>query len=568
MSDFLPTTQTEARLLGYKELDVIIVSADDYVDHPAFGMAIIGRFLKDLGLQVGIIPRPDWRHDQDWMMLGRPRLFFAVTAGNLDSMVALYTSARKIRSQDAYAEGGVAGKRPYLPTIVYTNKLKQLFKGVPVVIGGIEASLRRLAHYDYYRDKVCPPILLSAKADMLIYGNAERPLRELVNRLCSGQSLASIRDVRGTAIPINMRDRSGLIDVESLPSAEEVTSDPDAFNAMTKTIHQHLNPHTARPLYQAYGTRGVLVNPPAFPLSTEELDAIYDLNFTRKQHPRYNKAIPALATVANSITAHRGCYGGCSFCAIALHQGKDLQMRSIASIQREILSMYQITGKPIVITDIGGPSANMYGNTCRDIEEQKQCKRRSCLYPSICKQLNTSHRVYRELLCEVRQMAEVKKVYINSGIRCDLAVCAENFVEDLARYHVQGKLSVAPEHSDPNVLRYATKPDLSTYDKFGQIFTQASQQAAKTQTLSPYFIVGLPGEDEIAAQNLARYIAMHHIESEQIQEFYPTPMSIASAMYYTQKHPFSGKPVHIEKRQRVRRERKQSAVHSRKAKSK
>ncbi|MEK6795870.1 MAG: YgiQ family radical SAM protein, partial [Spirochaetota bacterium] len=357
--DILPTTLEEAHARGWDALDVVLVTGDDYIDHPSFGMAIIGRFLESLHLRVGIIPRPRIDVADDFRALGRPRLFFGVTAGNLDSMVSLYTAARKVRSDDPYASGGKALGRPYLPTLAYTNKLRSIFPGVAVVLGGIEASLRRVAHYDHYHGKIRPPQLLAAKADILVYGNAERPLGEIVSELRAGKPLASIRDVRGTAVPVNASERASIGDALVLPSYEEVAKDTDAFLTMTRLVAE--NGHSsAKPLYQEAAGRGVLINPPAIPLTTEELDAVYDLPFTRKPHPRYTAPIPALAVVEHSITAHRGCYGGCAFCSLSLHQGKTIQMRSLDSIRREVRTLFENDHRrKVVITDIGGPTANM-----------------------------------------------------------------------------------------------------------------------------------------------------------------------------------------------------------------
>ncbi|MBI4978143.1 MAG: YgiQ family radical SAM protein [Spirochaetes bacterium] len=559
-TDFLPTTLAEARAKGWDELDVILITADDYVDHPSFGMAIVGRYLESLGLRVGIIPRPIVDNNDDFTVLGIPKMFFGVTAGNLDSMVSKYTAARKIRSDDPYAAGGLAQGRPYLPSIVYTNKIKSLFKNVPVVLGGIEASLRRTAHYDHYHGRVRPSVLLAAKADMLVYGNGEAPLKDLVGRLRDGTPFDAIHDIRGTAIPVNAGKRELIADARILPSYEVVSDNADAFNDMTRIIMEELNPHNAKPLAQDTAGRAVRINPPAFALSTVELDAAFDLPYTRKAHPRYTKTIPALAVIENSIISHRGCYGGCSFCALALHQGKTIQSRSKVSVEREIKTISAQTGKPVVITDVGGPTANMYGTCCTSSEANKVCKRPSCLFPEICKHLDTSHANYRALLNELRNMPEAKRVYINSGIRYDLALRDEAFIAELAEHHTQGRLSTAPEHVDAGVLRIARKPSFAVYEKFARVFDGVSKRAGLKQYLVPYLIAGLPGETQQAAESLIRETRKPHMRSVQVQEFYPTPMTIAAAMYYTGKDPFTGEKVHIEKSERVKRMRKRRIV--------
>lgn len=546
--DHLPTTLKEAKALGYDQLDVIIVSADAYVDHPSFAPAIIGRYLQSLGLRVGIIPQPDWSNVDNFKVLGQPRMFFGVTAGNLDSMVNLYTAQRRIRSQDLYSEDGQPGKRPYLPTIIYTNRLKQAFKGVPVVLGGIEASLRRIAHYDFYTDKLRPSILLDAKADLLIYGNGEKPLKEIISLLQKGVPLQDIRDIRGTVVPIKQKEKGSIRLIRPLPSFESVKADKNNFLKMTRIILQNLNPYNAVALYQETGSQGILINPPAIPLPPQELDAVYSLPFTRKPHPRYKKEIPALRTVINSITAHRGCYGGCSFCSIYFHQGKFIQSRSAQSILKEIRHM--IAGhknKSLVLTDIGGPTANMYGTFCRNEKMKKKCQRTSCLYPVICSNLQTSMRSYLSLLHQIKK-SHVKHVFINSGIRMDLALKDKSFVEILAREYTQGRLSVAPEHVHNKILQLMNKPNITIFEQFCRFFKQFSKKAGKVQYITPYFIIGFPGTDEQTEQSLIRYLSAHRISAEQVQEFYPLPMTLAAAMYYTGKDIQSGQDIKVEKK--------------------
>ncbi|MDD5067313.1 MAG: YgiQ family radical SAM protein [bacterium] len=544
---FLPLTREEAVRLGWRELDVILVSADAYADHPAFGAALIGRYLESLGLAVGIIPQPDWRSTGDFTRLGRPKLFFGVTAGNLDSMVSLYTAQRKIRSDDPYSENGRPGKRPYLPSLVYTNRLKEAFPGIPVILGGIEASLRRIAHYDYYTDTVRPSLLLDAKADLLVYGNAEKPLSELVMRLKKGERIEEIKDIRGTVIPVKQKEKQKACFGQLLPSYEEVKKEKERFRDMTRLLAENLNPYQAKVLYQETGTQAVLVNPPSLPLTSEELDVIYELPFTRKAHPVYKKGIPGLKVVENSIAAHRGCYGGCNFCSLFLHQGKTIQSRSISSIQKEVRSLRK-QGHSIVITDIGGPTANMYGTFCRDKEKQKSCTRRSCLYPRICSSLNVSSGKYRELLKTIRDMEGVKAVFINSGIRYDLALLNPDFMDELVQYHTPGQLSIAPEHSVASVLQVMGKPLINLYDEFSRIFYNKCKKANKKQYLIPYFITGHPGADEGTEEELGQYLQKNRIRVEQIQEFYPTPMSLSTAIYHTGLDVFSARRINSEKK--------------------
>lgn len=547
--NFLPTSIEEAKSLGIKEFDVIIVTADAYVDHPSFSAAIIGRYLQSLGLDVGIISQPNWRSTNDFTSLGRPRLFFGVTAGNLDSMVSLYTAQRKIRSDDPYSENGKGRNRPYLPTVVYTNRIKEAYKGVPVIIGGIEASLRRIAHYDYYTDKVRPSILLDSKADILVYGNGEFPLKEIVGNLRSGISLNDMKDIRGTAVIVKGSEKSNLpTQIQWMPSYEEVSKSKTSFSRMTALFFLNLNPYCSTALYQETGSRGVMINPPAFPMNTVDIDAIYALGFKRQAHPMYKGRIPALDMIKFSITAHRGCYGGCSFCSLYVHQGKIVQSRSLESIKKEIAGIASEEGRSVVVTDVGGPTANMYGTYCRDKKTERKCKRKSCLYPSVCSKLNFSADNYLELLKKIRVLKYVKQVYINSGIRADLALVQDGFIEELTRCYTQGQLSVAPEHCEPSVLKVMNKPGIEIYDNFSKIFYSKCKKSKNNYFLSSYFIVGHPGADESTEKILKKYMNKQGIPASQIQEFYPTPSTVATSIYHTGQDPFSGDKVTVEKR--------------------
>ena len=543
---FLPTNLVEAEKQGISELDVVLVSADAYIDHPSFAPALVGRFLQSLGLSVGIIAQPDWHSTKDFMALGRPKLFFGVTAGNIDSMVSLFTPQRKIRSQDAYSENGVPGMKPYLPTIVYTNRIKEAFKDVPVVLGGIEASLRRIAHFDFYTDIVRPSIVLDSKADILIYGNGEAPLRELVARLKNGEQLRTIKNIAGTVVPINRSDESFAKDVLALQSFEEVKDNKTAFANMTKIILDNQNPYNAVPLLQHSGTRRILINPPALPLSTNEIDEVYALPFERKAHPKYKGKIPALEMIASSITAHRGCYGGCSFCTLYMHQGKFIQSRSKESIRKEVKELIKTGCK--VVTDIGGPTANMYGTFCKDETAMKNCKRASCLFPAICKNLNTSSDSYLEVLKTVSELKGISGVYINSGVRYDLAVLNPEFVRQLATCYTQGQLSVAPEHCDENILNLMHKPKIDVFENFLRLYRKEGAAAGKKFTVVAYLIVGHPGATDNTENKIKNFVTKNELMAEQMQEFYPTPMSLSTAMYYTGLDIYSGKAVAVSKK--------------------
>jgi len=562
--NFIPMSLDEARRQGVSSFDVILVTADAYVDHPSFGAAIIGRFLQSLGLSVGIISQPDWKSSADFKKLGRPRFFFGVTAGNLDSMVALFTAGRKVRSEDAYSEGGLAGRRPYLPTIVYSQRLKESFPDVPVVLGGVEASLRRICHYDYYHDKLRPSILLDAKADLLVYGNAEASLAEIVGELKTGKQIRGLRDIRGTVVPLGRLDFESSTfaqfakDAVRLPSYEAIQADKRLFMDMTRLTLENMNPFNARPMLQETAGRGVLVNPPSLPLASGELDRVYELSFMRRPHPSYKNGIPAVRTVESSFVSHRGCFGGCAFCSLYFHQGKFIQSRSADSVLREIRGFLDDRSsgtkkaRAAIITDIGGPTANMYGLRCLDEEIMKKCRRRSCLYPAICNNLLTSHSSYRNLLKAAASLPGVKAVYVNSGVRFDLALADPGFIRDLSRNHTQGRLSVAPEHAVPKILKLMGKPDIAVFDRFVAEFHSRSGEAGKEQFVTPYFIIGHPGADDATERSLADYVSRKKIRADQVQEFYPTPMALSTAMYYTGLS-LDGNPLPVERGTSVRK---------------
>lgn len=558
----LPMSVEEISARGWDQVDVVFVSGDGYVDHPSFATALLGRWLEANGFRVAILAQPDWKSCDAWRKFGRPRLCFAVSSGNMDSMVNHYTANRKVRNVDAYTPGGKIGMRPDRAAAVYCQRAREAFPGVPVVLGGVEASLRRTAHYDYWSDKVRRSVLLDSKADILSFGMGEHSLLEIVRRLDAGESAAQLRDIPGTAYRLGaseflVKNEAGenIVDparlpenVVQLPSTEEVAAEKAKFAEMTKLICEEMNPFSGRPLFQQSGTEAVVVNPPAKPLSTEEMDAVYALPFTRREHPSYGDArIPALQTVRDSIQAVRGCYGGCSFCSIGAHEGKVTQCRSKESILAEAKRMAEDLHFTGTITDIGGPTANMYGTKCGNPEAQKACRRRSCLYPEICPNLETSHREYLDLLSEVRNVPGVRNVFIASGIRSDLAQAAPEyaeFMEKLVAHHVGGHLSVAPEHISPCVLAKMHKPEVAEFDRFVDDFDIETDRQGKDFYTVPYFIASHPGcrlEDMV---ELAEYLHQYGYRPQQVQDFYPTPFSVATCMYYTGLDPFTGEAVH------------------------
>ena len=541
MIDFLPVTRKECQSLGWDELDIIIVTGDAYVDHPAFGAAIIGRYLLENGFRIGIIPQPDWRRDEDLLKLGRPRLFFGVTAGNLDSLVNHYTAQRKIRSEDAYSPDGKTGFRPDRATVIYTQRLKQLFKGVPVILGGIEASLRRIPYYDFWSDKIRNSVLLDSKADLLIYGMAEKSVLRVARLMAEGKQLIELPDLPGTVTTVSSVPPGATI----LPDYE-VVAQPEKFLEMNKMFQ--LN-YQKTPIYQKSGKRYLKHNRPEAPLENEELDKIYEIYFSRKPHPIYKeKHIPAFEQIKNSITSHRGCFGGCHFCALYYHQGKQIQSRSRASIIKEVNNLQKQDYFRGSISDIGGPSANMYGMECRD----RECQRNSCLYPSICKKLDTSHQQYIRLLDEVSRTEGVKNVFVASGVRADLALESKSFIEELVKKYTGGRLKIAPEHKSERVLKFMFKPSFSTYQEYVELFEHYCKKYRMRHTVTPYIMVGHPGTTLDDAVDLAVYMKENNLKLEQVQEFTPTPMTISSCMYYTGRDFYSGNEIYVPKGREVR----------------
>jgi uncharacterized radical SAM protein YgiQ len=529
----LPMSRAEMDALGWDCCDVIIVTGDAYVDHPGFGMALIGRLLEAQGFRVGIIAQPDWRGPDDFRRLGKPTIMFGVTSGNMDSMLNHYTADRRIRSNDAYSPNDLPGKRPDRAVIAYTARCRQAYADVPVIIGGIEASLRRAAHYDYWSDAVRRSVLLDAKADLLLYGNAERAVVEVAHRLAAGARIGSITDLRGTVFARKAGDLPA--DELRLPSFEEVSRDPQAFCRAERLLHLHNRPEDAQTLVQGCADRDVCIRPVPVSLTTEELDALYELPYTRSPHPGYAGArIPAFEPTRFSIVIHRGCYGGCSFCSLGCHQGPVIQSRSEDSIVREVECIRnQTAGFPGVISDLGGPSANMYRTRCLRPAGSAPCPRSSCLYPSICAKLETSHEHLIKLYRRIRELPGVKKALIGSGIRLDLALRSPAYIRELTRHHVGGYLKIAPEHICPGPLAYMQKPGREVYERFMAEFACQSREAGKQQYLIPYFIAAHPGTSDGDMVELALWLKHSGIHVDQVQTFIPSPMTMAAAMYHT-----------------------------------
>lgn len=556
---FLPMSRPEMEALGWEACDIILVTGDAYVDHPSFGMALVGRLLEAHGWKVGIISQPDWRSAEAFRALGRPRLYFGVTAGNMDSMVNRYTSERKIRSDDAYTPDGEPGKRPDRAATVYAQRAREAFPGVTVVMGSIEASLRRIAHYDYWSDTVRRSVLADSKADILFYGNAERALIDFTRRVEAGEKAAAIRNLRGTAfmVPPGWRPE-GWMEVDTstpceasaqktergrsvirLPSFEQVKGDPLLYAHASRVFHLESNPGNARALTQrtgvGAGARDVWLNPPPLPLSTVEMDFVYGLPYARRPHPVYGNArIPAWEMIRFSVNIMRGCFGGCTFCSITEHEGRLVQSRSQESILREIADIRARTpGFKGHITDLGGPTANMYRMACQDKRIEAACRRLSCVWPAVCPRLDTSHAPLIALYRAARAMQGVKKITIGSGVRYDLAVRSPEYVNELATHHVSGLLKIAPEHSEPVPLAAMMKPSIDTFDAFAALFERASRRAGKKQHLVPYFIAAHPGATDEDMFRLMRWLQARGFRLDQVQTFLPTPLTLATTMYHS-----------------------------------
>ena len=637
---FLPMSRAEMEQLGWDSCDIVLVTGDAYVDHPSFGMAIIGRLLESQGFRVGIIAQPDWSSADPFKVLGKPNLFWGVTAGNMDSMINRYTADRKIRSDDAYTPGNVAGKRPDRATLVYSQRCREAYPDVPLILGGIEASLRRIAHYDYWSDKVRRSVVIDSKCDLLLYGNAERALVEIAHRLAAREPVQSITNVRGTAFMVRHTpegwyeidstsvDQPGPVEahvnpylmvseqaqeqgascareessmpaseqplhfqppadwkgkgaikrpprersVIRLPSFEQVRSDPVLYAHASRVLHLETNPGNARALVQAHGeghlARDVWINPPPIPLTTAEMDAVFDLPYARSPHPQYADAqgrhdgetkIPAWEMIRFSVNIMRGCFGGCTFCSITEHEGRIIQSRSEDSILREVEAIRdRVTGFTGVISDLGGPTANMYRIGCRSPEIESACRKPSCVYPDICSNLNTEHGPLIQLYRKARALKGIKKILIGSGLRYDLAVKSPEYVRELVTHHVGGYLKIAPEHTEAEPLSKMMKPGIGTYDRFKQMFDRYSAEAGKRQFLVPYFIAAHPGTRDEDMMQLAVWLKKNGFRADQVQTFYPSPMATATAMYHSGKNPLrriarESEPVDIVRGERRRR---------------
>ena len=532
---WLPTTAEEIRARGWDAPDVVFVTGDAYVDHPSFAMAVLSRMLESHGFRVAILPQPDWRSVAAWRELGRPRLFYAVSGGNMDSMINHYTANKKRRNDDAYSPGGRIGLRPDRPTPVYAQRCREAFPGVPVVIGGIEASLRRIAHFDYWSEQVRPSMLATSKADLLAFGKGEATIVAIARRLAAGEPVTALRDLRGVAYLLGAREPLPAWPGEMLvlPSFDEVARDPMAFACMTRAFHHETNPFNARRLRQAHGDRTLILNPPCLPIAEAEMDAIYDLPYTRRPHPRYTEPIPAHTMIKDSVQIMRGCFGGCTFCSITMHEGRVIQSRSPRSVLAEVRAIAAEPGFKGTISDLGGPTANMYQMRCTRPEVEAVCKRLSCIHPTICKLLGTSHAPTIELMRGARAIAGVKRVHIASGIRMDLANLDDAYVDELVTHHVGGHLKVAPEHHSDRVLALMKKPSHREFERFAATFKRASARAGKEQYLVPYFIASHPGSRVEDMIELAVFLKTHGYRPRQVQDFIPAPMDIATCIYYT-----------------------------------
>lgn len=548
---FAPTTAAEMRERGWDAVDVVFVTGDAYVDHPSFAMAILHRVLEKAGFRVAILSQPDWKTADPWRQFGRPRLFFAVSAGNMDSLINHYTANKKVRNDDAYSPGGRIGLRPDRATLPYSQRCREAFPGVPVIAGGVEASLRRLAHYDYWSDTVKRSILLDSKADLVVYGMGETPIVEIAKRLAAGQTLRDLRDLRGIAYAMGAKE-SDTVSREATPSAttvtipsyEQVRDDKHAFAEATRLIHHNTNPFNAATLIQFHDRQAVVQNPPTLPLTQEEIDEVYDLPYTRRPHPSYTEPVPAHEMIKDSVTIMRGCFGGCTFCSITAHQGRIIQSRSKESILREVDKLAEDPEFKGVISDIGGATANMYTMRCTRPEVEAKCKRLSCVHPTICKLLGTDHDPLIELMKEVRDTDGVRKVSVSSGIRMDLAQLSPEYVRELAAHHTGGRLKVAPEHTSPEVLAVMKKPSIDNFGVFVDQFREASVAAGKPkQQIVPYFIASHPGSGLTEMIDLALYLKQNGYRPDQVQDFIPAPFDIATCMWYTGIDPFTKQPV-------------------------
>lgn len=580
---FLPISKKEMDDLGWDSCDVIIVTGDAYIDHPSFGMAILGRFLEFFGFRVGIISQPNWLTTEDFAKLGKPNLFFGVTSGNMDSMVNHYTADRKLRHDDAYTPGNKAGKRPDHATVVYAQRCKETFKGTPVIIGGIEASLRRIAHYDYWSETIKRSIIFDSKADLLLFGMGERSIVELAFRIANGEKISDIKNLRGSAFvvqkplsgwkgvdarepmknisipPLENPYECGCVDQSNdneqqsnqillrdnsivkekkeyilMPSFEQVKSSKLYYAQAARIFHSETNPYSCRILMQYHGDRAVWINRPPLPLNEKEMDLVYSLPYKRVPHFSYKEKISAFDMIKFSVCTMRGCFGGCAFCSIVAHEGKIVQSRSEDNIVKEVEEIRDmVPGFTGVISDLGGPSANMYKLRCKAPKAEASCRRLSCLYPDVCKNMDTDQMKAIYLYRKVRELPGIKKIVISSGVRLDLAILDKRYIRELVNFHVGGYLKIAPEHTEVGPLRCMKKPGMETYNRFVELFQMYTKEAGKEQYIIPYFISAHPGTTNLDMINLARWLKKHNFRVDQVQNFYPTPMAISTTMYYT-----------------------------------
>ena len=550
MQDFLPVTKKEMIERGWDEVDFVYLTGDAYVDHPSFGAAIISRLLESRGYRVGIIPQPDWRKKESIQIFGEPRLGFLVTAGNMDSMVNHYTVSKKHRQKDAYSPGGQMDLRPDMPTVVYSNLIRQTYKKTPIILGGIEASLRRLSHYDYWENRVRHSVLLDSGADLISYGMGEHSIIQIAEALQSGIPVNEITYIPGTVY--KARDLSRAYDPIELPSYDEVSKSKTSYAASFAIQYRNTDPFTAKPLAENYGSRGYIIqNPPAFPLTQQEMDDGYDLPYTGTYHPMYKKqgGIPALEEIRFSLTSNRGCFGGCNFCALTFHQGRILQTRSHESILKEAESMTKDPDFKGYIHDVGGPTADFRQPSCQKQLTKGVCQNRQCLFPEPCPNLTVDHSDYVSLLRKLRNVPGVKKVFVRSGVRFDYVMADKNpvFLQELVKHHVSGQLRVAPEHVSDHVLHYMGKPSHQVYQRFLSAYEKANAQTGKKQYAVPYFMSSHPGCTMKEAVKLAEYVRDLGFTPEQVQDFYPTPSTLSTCMYYTGIHPLTGEKVYVPK---------------------
>lgn len=549
MTDFLPISKKDMKKRGWEYLDFVLITGDAYVDHPSFGAAIIGRLLERRGYKVGIIAQPSWKDASDFKKLGKPRLGFLITSGNIDSMVNHYTVAKKRRNQDAYSPGGKAGMRPDRATIVYANRAREAYKDVPIILGGIEASLRRLAHYDYWDNKVRRSILLDSKADLIVYGMGENAIIEVAEALDSGIPINEITYVRGTVY--KTKDKERAYDYIVLPSYNEIINSKEKYGDSYLIQYENTDAMTAKTLIEPYGDIYVVQNPPSMPLSQQELDNVYDLFYMRTYHPIYEAqgGIPALQEVKFSIINNRGCFGSCSFCALTFHQGRVVQSRSHESILHEAEVMTEDPEFKGYIHDVGGPTANFREAACEKQKNKGACIKKQCLFPNPCKQLKIDHKDYLSLLRKLRNIPKVKKVFIRSGIRYDYLIYDkdESFFRELCQHHISGQLKVAPEHISPRVLQKMGKPNRNVYEKFVKKYHKINKDLGKNQFLVPYLMSSHPGSDIVAAIELAEYLRDLGYMPEQVQDFYPTPGTLSTCMYYTEMDPRTKEKVYVAK---------------------